>query len=50
MPWRSSAVSSGRGRGELVFRHKTRKPVFLVVLVIASVLWGVIAIWAVTGH
>ena len=40
----------GAWAGRLVFRHKTRKPVFLVVLVIASVLWGAIAIWAITGH
>jgi uncharacterized membrane protein YsdA (DUF1294 family) len=40
----------GAWAGRLVFRHKTRKPVFLVVLVIASVLWGAIAIWAVFGR
>jgi uncharacterized membrane protein YsdA (DUF1294 family) len=36
----------GAWAGRLVFRHKTRKPVFLVVLVIASLIWGGIAIWA----
>ncbi len=39
----------GAWAGRVVFRHKTRKPVFLVVLVIASVLWGAIAIWAILG-
>jgi uncharacterized membrane protein YsdA (DUF1294 family) len=40
----------GAWAGRFVFRHKTRKPVFLVVLIVASVLWGAIAIWAITGH
>ncbi len=40
----------GAWAGRLVFRHKTRKPVVLVVLVIASVLWAGIAIWAVFGR
>jgi uncharacterized membrane protein YsdA (DUF1294 family) len=33
-----------------VFRHKTQHPMFLVVLIIASVLWGAIAIWAILGR
>jgi uncharacterized membrane protein YsdA (DUF1294 family) len=33
--------------GRAVFRHKTREPVFLVVLVIASVLWSAVVILAV---
>jgi uncharacterized membrane protein YsdA (DUF1294 family) len=37
----------GAWAGRLLFRHKTRKPVFLIVLVLASVLWGAIAIWAI---
>jgi uncharacterized membrane protein YsdA (DUF1294 family) len=37
----------GAWAGRLVFRHKTQKPVFLVVLVVASILWGLIAAWAV---
>lgn len=36
--------------GRIVFRHKTRKPVFLVVLVAATVAWGVILAWAVFGR
>jgi uncharacterized membrane protein YsdA (DUF1294 family) len=40
----------GAWAGRLVFRHKTQKPVFLVVLIVASVLWGVIAAWAVFGR
>lgn len=38
----------GAWAGRLVFRHKTQKPVFLVVLVLATVIWVVIAIWAIT--
>jgi uncharacterized membrane protein YsdA (DUF1294 family) len=38
----------GAWAGRLAFRHKTRKPEFLVVLVAASVLWGAIAVWAIT--
>jgi uncharacterized membrane protein YsdA (DUF1294 family) len=37
----------GAWAGRLSFRHKTQKPVFTVVLVIASVTWGAIAFWAV---
>ncbi len=40
----------GAWAGRFAFRHKIRKPVFLVVLVAASILWGAIAIWAVAGH
>lgn len=40
----------GAWAGRAVFRHKTQKPVFLVVLVLASVVWAVIAVWAVTGR
>jgi uncharacterized membrane protein YsdA (DUF1294 family) len=40
----------GAWAGRAVFRHKTRKPIFLVVLVIASVLWGAIALWAILGR
>ena len=36
----------GAWAGRLVFRHKTRKPVFLAVLIIASVIWVAVAIWA----
>ena len=35
------------GRG--VFRHKTQKPIFLAVLVVASIIWGAIALWALLG-
>jgi uncharacterized membrane protein YsdA (DUF1294 family) len=35
----------GAWAGRLLFRHKTREPAFLVVLVIASVLWaGVVVV------
>jgi uncharacterized membrane protein YsdA (DUF1294 family) len=37
----------GAWAGRLVFRHKTQKPVFLVVLVTASIVWGVTAAWTV---
>jgi len=36
----------GAWAGRFVFRHKTQKPVFTVVLVAASILWGVITVWA----
>ena len=39
----------GAWAGRAVFRHKTQKPVFTVVLVVASILWGVIAAWALLG-
>jgi uncharacterized membrane protein YsdA (DUF1294 family) len=39
----------GAWAGRAVFRHKTQKPVFLVVLVAASVLWAVIALWSVVA-
>jgi uncharacterized membrane protein YsdA (DUF1294 family) len=39
----------GAWAGRAVFRHKTQKPVFTVVLVSASILWGLIAIWALLG-
>jgi uncharacterized membrane protein YsdA (DUF1294 family) len=40
----------GAWAGRLVFRHKTRKPEFLVVLVIASILWGAIVAWSILGR
>jgi uncharacterized membrane protein YsdA (DUF1294 family) len=40
----------GAWAGRLVFRHKTRKPIFLVVLIAASVLWGALAAWALLGR
>ena len=40
----------GAWAGRVVFRHKTQHPAFLVVLVIASVLWGAIAVWAIIGR
>jgi uncharacterized membrane protein YsdA (DUF1294 family) len=40
----------GAWAGRLVFRHKTQHPMFLVVLVLASILWGAIAIWAILGR
>ena len=39
----------GAWAGRYFFRHKTQKPVFTVVLVAASILWGVIAAWALLG-
>ena len=39
----------GAWAGRAVFRHKTQKPAFTVVLVIASILWGLIVIWALLG-
>ena len=39
----------GAWAGRAVFRHKTQKPVFLIVLAAASLLWGLIAIWALFG-
>ena len=32
-----------------LFRHKTQKPVFTVILVAATILWGAIAVWALLG-
>lgn len=39
----------GAWAGRAFFRHKTQKPVFLVVLVVASVLWATVGAWAVLG-
>ncbi len=39
----------GAWAGRSVFRHKTQKSAFTVVLVAASVLWAVIAIWVLFG-
>ena len=39
----------GAWAGRAVFRHKTQKPVFTVVLVAASIVWAVIAAWALLG-
>lgn len=39
----------GAWAGRAVFRHKTRKPIFTVVLIAATVIWGLIAAWAVLG-
>jgi len=36
----------GAWAGRVVFHHKTQKPAFTVVLVSASILWGLIVIWA----
>jgi uncharacterized membrane protein YsdA (DUF1294 family) len=41
---------AGAWAGRIVFRHKTRKPVFLVVLVVATALWAGLAIWAVLNR
>ena len=53
--WREAALIGlvggviGAWAGRLVFRHKTQKPVFTIVLVIAGLLWGAIAVWALLG-
>jgi uncharacterized membrane protein YsdA (DUF1294 family) len=39
----------GAWAGRAVFRHKTRKPTFTVVLVAATILWAVIAASVVAG-
>jgi uncharacterized membrane protein YsdA (DUF1294 family) len=49
--WLLHALALGGGvvgawAGRLIFRHKTRKPTFLWVLIAASVLWGALAAWA----
>jgi uncharacterized membrane protein YsdA (DUF1294 family) len=36
----------GAWAGRAVFHHKTSKPVFTVVLIVASILWAAIVIWA----
>jgi len=36
----------GAWAGRSVFRHKTQKPIFTIVLVVSSVLWALIAAWA----
>jgi uncharacterized membrane protein YsdA (DUF1294 family) len=53
--WLLHALALGGGvigawAGRLAFRHKTRKPIFLVVLIAGSVLWGALAIWALLGR
>lgn len=40
----------GAWAGRAVFHHKTQHPAFLVVLIVASVVWGVIALLAVLGR
>jgi uncharacterized membrane protein YsdA (DUF1294 family) len=40
----------GAWAGRVVFRHKTQRPVFLVVLVVASIIWGLVAFLAVTAR
>lgn len=39
----------GAWAGRTWFHHKTTKPMFTVVLVVASILWAAIAIWALLG-
>ncbi len=39
----------GAWLGRAFFHHKTQKPIFTFVLVVASILWGAIAIWALLG-
>ena len=39
----------GAWAGRAVFRHKTQKPVFTVVLIVATILWVVVAGWALFG-
>jgi uncharacterized membrane protein YsdA (DUF1294 family) len=39
----------GAWAGRAVFHHKTQHVVFTVVLVAASILWAVIAAWAILG-
>jgi uncharacterized membrane protein YsdA (DUF1294 family) len=39
----------GAWAGRAVFRHKTQKPVFTVVLIVASILWAVIVVFALLG-
>jgi uncharacterized membrane protein YsdA (DUF1294 family) len=36
----------GAWAGRAFFHHKTQKPMFTIVLVVASILWIAIAIWA----
>lgn len=36
----------GAWAGRYAFHHKTQKPLFTIVLLIASVIWAVIAAWA----
>lgn len=36
----------GAWAGRAFFHHKTTKPIFLVVLVVATILWGAIVVWA----
>jgi uncharacterized membrane protein YsdA (DUF1294 family) len=48
--WLLHALALGGGVvgawvGRLALRHKTQKPLFLMVLVAASVLWGALAAW-----
>ena len=39
----------GAWAGRYLFRHKTQKPTFTIVLIAASVLWAMITAWALLG-
>jgi uncharacterized membrane protein YsdA (DUF1294 family) len=39
----------GAWAGRASFRHKTHEPIFLIVLIVASVIWSAIAAWALLG-
>jgi uncharacterized membrane protein YsdA (DUF1294 family) len=40
---------AGAWAGRAVFRHKTQKPLFTVVLIVATVIWGLVTAWALLG-
>lgn len=39
----------GAWAGRAIFHHKTQKPAFTLVLLVAAGLWGAVAIWALLG-
>ena len=52
--WLLHALALGGGvigawAGRVALRHKTQKPIFLVVLIASSVLWGALVAWVLLG-
>lgn len=39
----------GAWAGRAVFHHKTQKPVFTIVLALASIIWAAVALWVLLG-
>lgn len=41
---------AGAWAGRIAFRHKTRVPSFLVILLLATVIWGLVAAWSIANR